>query len=449
MIKKDICGNLVQGIIERSDIMKIALCVPTYNRADFIGKLLNEFVSYMIKHEVDLYIYDTSSNDETEEKVLAYAKIISKRIFYERVASDVLHKYHMLDESLIKTMYIFELFMGRQEYDYLWLCGDDIYIKEEVFDDLDLLQLEYSLISVDAFFLKYENAFKPYKTVEDYLIENTPSHAMLGGVLVNVKDLAKEKGFIKNLLNEYSGCPEEAWIYNIIYASIARNVSANRLISRACGGVMWRCEKLHSSWEDRLIITLTEKFYASFRAYPDEFNSITDRMINNMFEVNRGTMSKYYLCKFRAEGQFDIYTLNKYKSAMLILTDLPEEQLLQIANMEPSKAKEVYEHRIDTLLDFCSNHKKVMLYGAGYNARKCAEFFKNQSIQFDCFVVTDTEQNASNINGIPVISVDIVDLNNTGMILCCGEPGNSQVKKELIKKMDVKDIYAENIASLF
>lgn len=101
---------------------KIAWCIPTYNRAIVIDETLRNIAPLLNKYGIDLYVYDSSSNNETES--------ISKK--YESYDNFKYIKLPPETRPIEKTKLIFTGFQQTKGYDYIWLVKDKVYVVEEL-----------------------------------------------------------------------------------------------------------------------------------------------------------------------------------------------------------------------------------------------------------------------------------------------------------------------------
>ena len=100
----------------------LALCVPTYKRADIIERFLNSEIGIINNYDIDLYIFDSSDDDLTQKIVEKYSD--STKINYIRMDSHL--------SSAEKVFLIYQQF-EESDYEYIWMTHDHTEIKEEAF----------------------------------------------------------------------------------------------------------------------------------------------------------------------------------------------------------------------------------------------------------------------------------------------------------------------------
>lgn len=94
-------------------MMRLSICIPTYNRAEYIGILLDSIAAQGSHgRDVEVVISDNASSDDTREVVERYQELLPN-IRYFRSSSNL-----GADRNFLRVV---ELATG----DYCWLMGDD------------------------------------------------------------------------------------------------------------------------------------------------------------------------------------------------------------------------------------------------------------------------------------------------------------------------------------
>lgn len=91
--------------------IKLSFCIPTYNRADFIGETIESIIS-QANDEIEIVISDNASTDNTNEVVRKYQRLFPQITYFR---SD---KNLGADWNYLKVV---ELAKGK----YCWLMGSD------------------------------------------------------------------------------------------------------------------------------------------------------------------------------------------------------------------------------------------------------------------------------------------------------------------------------------
>lgn len=107
---------------ETSNTKKMCIIVPTMNRPECIETLLEDMHVDLVKYDVDLWIYDTSPEKDTEDVYNSYKqRHKAENIIYKRINN---YPDKTTDYKVVTA--IRELW---DRYEYLWLSGDGICIK--------------------------------------------------------------------------------------------------------------------------------------------------------------------------------------------------------------------------------------------------------------------------------------------------------------------------------
>ena len=54
--------------------IRLSVCIPTYNRAECIERVLQEEIAFFRDHEIDCYVYDSSTVQDTDAVVERYIR---------------------------------------------------------------------------------------------------------------------------------------------------------------------------------------------------------------------------------------------------------------------------------------------------------------------------------------------------------------------------------------
>ena len=90
---------------------QLAICVPTYNRAEMIEEMLIRYGKIYQRKEIDVYFYDSSEGERTQQIVENYSKDY-KNLHYRRIPSST--------HSNIKVLDIYEEFSKERNFQDIW-----------------------------------------------------------------------------------------------------------------------------------------------------------------------------------------------------------------------------------------------------------------------------------------------------------------------------------------
>jgi len=120
---------------------KLSICIPTYNRADYLDYSLGVHLPKLKEHNIQIFIYDNASNDTTFDVVSKWKKEYP------------LINYHRNNINLGADLNI-ELALKAPTTDYIWLMGDTYLIPDNGLShilDLAQQQIAYDAIVVNLF----------------------------------------------------------------------------------------------------------------------------------------------------------------------------------------------------------------------------------------------------------------------------------------------------------
>lgn len=118
--------------------MNVAMCIPTYNRANVVEDTLSRGVENYRKFGIDVYYYDSSDDDSTKLVVQKYIDKGYSNIYYIKVQNGE-SKHAMFYSG-----------MGlNKKYEYIWPVNDRVWFEEPTLKAIDDAMNE----KMDAIFL--------------------------------------------------------------------------------------------------------------------------------------------------------------------------------------------------------------------------------------------------------------------------------------------------------
>ena len=98
----------------------LGICIPTFNRADYLNENLCSIVPQFAKHDLPIFISDNCSSDDTCNVVKQFQKVYSNISYHKNSYNMGLYRNILSAIKMAKT-------------DYLWMMGDDdVIIKASV-----------------------------------------------------------------------------------------------------------------------------------------------------------------------------------------------------------------------------------------------------------------------------------------------------------------------------
>ena len=99
-----------------------ALCIITKNSADVIDDTLRQTIDWNRDHGIDIYLYDASDDEKTEEVAKKYVDLGYDNLFYLGFSPDV--------QGYERMAMIINGEGLKKEYDYIWPCKSGSFVDE-------------------------------------------------------------------------------------------------------------------------------------------------------------------------------------------------------------------------------------------------------------------------------------------------------------------------------
>ena len=157
----------------------LAICVPTYQRSDIIDKFLNDGVNNFNEFNIDVYIFDSSIDENTKKVVEKYMKL--SNIYYVKMDTSL--------SSAEKVFLIYQQFENL-EYEYLWMTHDHTEIKNEA------LQIIFNALDKNADFYSINlHSSREYNEImrdlNEFMIKSAWILNRFGTAIISVKRVIK------------------------------------------------------------------------------------------------------------------------------------------------------------------------------------------------------------------------------------------------------------------
>lgn len=423
--------------------IKIAVCIPTYNRSQIVNEFLTQCSADYVNLGIDIYIYDSSTNNETENVVKLWMEKLNC-LYYIRVPS-----------CLHANMKVFKIFQQqglRMPYDFIWVCGDSLRFKREaLLSILSNVVPEYDMIEVNGID-EEELGTRVYDDHNDYFKDCAWHLTLFGAVILNVKTMLSDVDW-KDYELKYSSKE----LINFSHVSFY----FNKLAAKESFKV------LHLSLKPYLLTTSALK--ENYGWYKETFYVIccgwvhTIKNLPNCYKDKREAMVKFgkytvfnpmSLLKLREDGCFNVSIYKQFRSVWEEVCDIPVIKLYIIASMPIFMNRYIrkvwiyfrnFKGRMH-LKKFLKRYPKFIIYGAGKKALRYGKSFDKENILYNGYCVTELSGNNSKLLGHPVYRLaDIEDsLNNVGIVLALNPLNAEEVIQILHSKGLKENVFYDN-----
>lgn len=422
---------------------KIALCIPTKDRFECIKELLLDFPRINNICPMDVYIYDSSTNDVVKSYIESYDKTYN--IYYKRIKE--YHDadgnvYKGTDQAALKLYDIYSEFTGSHKYDYVWVSGDSIRFSDKILDEVSKVENDCDLITVvtdklnEVVYAKRQNVI--WDNAEEYVKYNTANNTLFGSVLVSTRALE----YIKwdELSIWYKNTKYLSFAYIRLYAEATIQSPKFKGISIFDeDGIQRSKYKIGIGWQNNFFDVFYECFINVINSFP--VNETYKEYIKDYFYKNNILIDEKGLEYMRIRGDFDMEQLKKWKE--YIEYSVPYAAAKKIADTPLDEVVQKQTKMKKEFVDFLNSHEKVYIYGAGYFGMKYQAIVEHNGHKIDGFIVSKKGNNPDFIDGYKVLAYDDIkeNMDGAGIILGLNQNNATQVKSIIKEHVQMQDIY--------
>jgi len=429
----------------------LAVFIPTYNRAMVIKELLEKYLPIYIKFGIDLYIYDSSEDNDTQ-RVANHFQSDFNNLYYIRFPSDM--------HSNIKVYKIYQKYCWAKHYDYVWMCQDALRFSEEIITkviDNSIID-EYDILVT---FLESDDASEPvYSEIKDFFVRYAWKLTLYGSCVLRTRTMLEGVNW-DYLIGKYC-VPDKINFSHICFyfeqiTGIknfkAKDIHTNSSLVRVSG------KKIIPGWYEDTFKIWLDYCSSAINALPDVYENKVSAIRNygikstnfNLLKLRKdGLLNKEVYLKYKRKwAQYSgsptvvLYLYTKLPISVVVVYDaLRKLGLIQfISHLLKRRAS------LKRMRRFCKEHDKVYIYGAGMVAERYMEFLRKMRITLQGLIVTDTtQQNNEHIAGFPIIDLaTLQDKDNAGIILGLNPDNANEVKQYLAEKKFSGGVFDEYI----
>ncbi len=412
--------------------IKIAFCIPTFEQKDRIFEFLEQFMSGYEERGIDVYIYDSSIDDETEIIVKNYQHQ-TDNLYYIRVSNEL--------TSIDKMYKIFQQFGLKKEYDFIWACGDGIRYSLEAIDIiLPQISIEYDVIHINS--MDEEGiGNREYKDCNEYFMDCAWHTTLFGALILNyhtmLKDVCWEKYEAKFLNDVFLSFAHVCFYFN-------RFLELQQFHSKHISGYYCYTTKLKKQcgWYKNTFKVLGERWVKSIESLPDCYTN-KDEVLRKFGRYAALENESAFLQK-RIDGVYDENIYAQYEKVLPRICDIPIKRMKEIAFMTKEQAglemqKWVDERRKNGLAElnsFIEKYPKFLIYGAGLNAKRYAKLFQKENVVYEGFCISERKTCDNELMGHPCYAAEEIGdkLKEYGIYLALNIVNRKQVREFLEKK---------------
>lgn len=305
---------------------KLAISFVTYNRPQHIQEYLEYIVKPTLEREIDIYIYDGSTNEATKKVV---------HNFIDKGYSHLKY-FHYEEEQTIQRV---NDAMLKPEAEYIWFCGDKFIVNPINYDViLDHIDRGYDIITL---YNKSLDGIKYSNNCVEYLEYSLVPITLFGATIIKKSNLKEEIPL--QYYNNYSGFARMRYCIDCITKKNFKGVTLHfkdlNIISRY---------PTKSATESRMWEIWVIQWYKMINSLPKSYNNVKDELFNAM-DKRMDFFSLNQLLKQREENQFDLKMCRQNRKIVKKVICLPYFMVEAISSLTPGMAG-----MIRKLLEVCT-----------------------------------------------------------------------------------------------
>lgn len=427
--------------------IRLAVCIPTYNRSQIIQEFLETYINEYIYEKFDIYIYDSSEDRKTETLVREWMQYYTN-LYYVSVDMKV--------HSNMKVYNIFREFGEEQKYDYLWVCSDSIRWKKRVLESVKIAaESGYDLIIPN--YRDIENiGNKEYHDANKFFLDCAWHMTLYGATILKISTMLSDVDW-EVLIRKYT-VPEcinhshVAFYFEKLskmeeWSAIHLAFSTNDLIASGL--------KKYSGWQTETFYVWCHCWPTMIKKLPKIYSNKNKKRVIKKSGINSTILSYSNLYILRKEKILDYSIYRQYKHDWRTLTNVPNIVIkilsvapdnflpyLDIGRIRYNIKENLLKRRIRR---YCSRYEKVYIYGAGIKAQRYTSYLDEYNIEFEAYLVSDLLKNAEILNNhkVALFSNDLVNDNRSCILLALNEENAKEVCKSTLHRVDPKKIFSE------
>lgn len=404
---------------------KVALCIPTYERSDMVRDFLVKCSSYFFDEEIDIYYFDSSVSNDTEEIINSWPD--RERLFYYRFPPEI--------EGDEKACFIYQCYGFKYDYDFVWLSNDSYQIQREALHLIMMNLLpEYDMVNISPQKQDYDhNGLRVFTNPEDYLWTCLYNIGRYGNVIVNKKTLLDGIDWEKYKYLFYDS-KVKAYGNVLFYFIRLSELDQMRALYMPLFGSELRDSNLKkaSNWRHNMFHVWCDNWVNAVELLPDCFkdkNEITKKFIMTMCIHDKNDFLQY-----RKEGIFNHKIYKDYKSVWEKIVDTPKPIIFLISIMprwligiKGSIMKKIKKFQFDS---FCKRYPRIFIYGTSTGGSRFDQYFTKIGRVYEGFCCSKRENGNTEYCNHPVYEIEELkdDIKNIGFIIVMQEENFRRVK---------------------
>lgn len=365
---------------------QLALCIPTYQNAQCVEDFFDNCLAYYLSYSLDIYFFDSSTDDATQQVVQAQMQLHPGRIFYVR-----------WDASVHSNAKVFRILQGQdypmQQYQYVWFCSDAIqYTAGAMQKLLAILPHGYDVICLNPRDYEHRGCLE-YTDCERFFSDFAWVMTLYGTAVLRRDTILANVDWI----SMEQLCLQDMSIINFSHTYFIfrriRQLDQSRLYNLSLAGNEYRSSvrKKASLWRKSIMFRMScIAWVKGIEGMPYSSKAIREVLPKLGRYVVFASPDKFVV--MRLDGLYDIGIFVRYWFYWPKVCDIPRQTLLRIALTPVCFYR--YRHAqkrkrlLSKLQDFCHTSEKVVIYGVGRTGIIYSDFLDSMGIRYAGYCVT-------------------------------------------------------------
>lgn len=422
---------------------KCAICIPTYNRSEVVDELLVRCLKTCLEFQYDLWIFDSSDNNETRRVVDLYRKDYSV-LNYQRMDSNM--------HSGEKVYSIFEWASLKSEYDYLWIIGDSFCWNKNVMHDVrGWIENDFDLLVVDD--LDPDRlGVRVYDDANALFRECAWRMTLFGATVLNVNRLLNDVNW-EQVRKMYLVPETINHSHVLLYFTRILELSNFKALHIGVSkeSKIGTTHKKKNGWWDNVFYIWMDCWKTSISKLPEQY--ISKNQVIQSHGIKSGLFTLDGFLKLRRLGVLTREIYLKYKKEWQEFTNV-NPCVIGLISIMPikclwfSEIRKWPQMRFEIKLKRCMNkYDSIIIYGCGNRAKAVVDIMGKYGKQPKLYIVSDVTSEKNNVDGVAVAKYDsqYLEDENTLLVVALNKRNAIEIRRVLNEesKSKCKIIYSD------
>ncbi len=407
---------------------ELAICIPTYERAEFIREFLEICLPVTEWFDIDVYIYDSSINNDTQKTVEEYQKRTGN-LFFSRIACSV--------HSNVKVYNIYKQFSKENRYKYIWLCSDYFRFESKLISKLKkLLDVNYDVIVVNNYD-RETLGDREYTDINQFMFDCAWWTTGYGSVILNITSMLQDVnwGYMEE---KFLGNDCISFSHTGLYFEQLALINKPRIYHYSIKdrSLYWSKYRMASGWRDDTFKISCEIWPNVIRKLPDIYTSKSEAI--KKFYINEELFKFTLMIGYRKDNIFNLKVFFRYFNFWKY-SRMSKSELFKIAIYPRRYVERLSDKRIKK---YCKRYNKIFIYGTGMVARRCTNDFERLNIKIDGYIVSKIrKEELLEDKKIYELSPEIISDKKTGIVLAVNSFNAKEIMENPLMKNNMDRVF--------